>query len=109
MIGSGFKVKARTVYGGRNFCSRALSLSVTVFCLHGNVLYFVLIFVSFSENEYPISYKKGMINLLPPSLLYSSTFHFSLPPISQPISISVDGHFQVLCTSLSVTLWMYTT
>ena len=47
MIRSGFKVKARTVYGGRNFCSHALSLSVTVFCLHGNVLYFVLMFVSF--------------------------------------------------------------
>ena len=44
MIRSWFKVKARTVYGGRNFCSHALSLSVTVFCLHGNVLYFVPMF-----------------------------------------------------------------
>ena len=47
MIRSGVKVKACTVYGGRDFCSHALSLSVTVFCLHGNVLYFVLMFVSF--------------------------------------------------------------
>ena len=44
MIRSGFKVKACTVYGGRNFCSHALSLALTVFCLHGNVLYFVLMF-----------------------------------------------------------------
>ena len=44
MIRSGFKVKARTVYGGRNFCSHTLSLAVTVICLHGNVLYFVPMF-----------------------------------------------------------------
>ena len=44
MIRSGFKVKARTVYGGRKFCSHALSLAATVFCLHGNVLYFVPMF-----------------------------------------------------------------
>ena len=45
MIRSGFKVKACTVYGGRNFCSHALSLALTVFfCLHGNALYFVLMF-----------------------------------------------------------------
>ena len=44
IIRSGFEVKARTVYGGRNFCSHTLSLAVTVICLHGKVLYFVPMF-----------------------------------------------------------------
>ena len=42
MITSGFKVKARTVYGGRNFCCYAFSLTVAVFA--ANVLYFVPMF-----------------------------------------------------------------
>ena len=44
MITSGFKVKARTVNGGRNFCCYAFSLTIAVYCHHGNVLYFVSMF-----------------------------------------------------------------
>ena len=50
MITSGFKVKARTVYGGRNFCCYAFSLTVAVFA--AMVTYCILsqCFVQFLSN-----------------------------------------------------------
>ena len=92
MIRSGFKVKARAVYGGRNLCSHALSLPVAVFYPHVNVLYYSQFLVSLLFNSAKVYVEfHGEVAFCFSRKISCMRFYFFLEDFTFALSVSSLG------------------